>query len=204
MRLLLHTCCAPCLEYPSDVLKKESISFSPLFYNPNIQPFWEYQRRKQGLKKLASLKGIEVFYISPDDNKLESTIESYQKLWAEKSDTQRCANCYRVRLRETALNAKKHGYNYFSTTLLLSIYQNHNLIKKLGEIIEDELNGEVRFYYKDFRDGFRKSQAMAKEDQLYRQKFCGCICSLNQSPYRDKIYYQARKHISIVNPYDSL
>jgi hypothetical protein len=87
--------------------------------------------------------------------------------------------CYGIRLERTAAFAKEMGFDAFTTTLLVSPYQKHELIKELGE--EYARKYGVEFYYKDFRPGFRQGQQQAKEMELYRQKFCGCIISYRQS-----------------------
>lgn len=88
----------------------------------------------------------------------------------------RCTNyCYRVRLEQTAKYAKENGYDAFSTTLLVSIYQNHDEIKKIGEELANIYG--IKFLYRDFRVGFRQGQAKARELGLYMQKYCGCIFS---------------------------
>ena len=88
----------------------------------------------------------------------------------------RCVKyCYRVRLEQTARYAKEHGYDTFSTTLLISPYQNHNALKKIGEEMAEKYG--LNFLYRDFRPGFREGQAEARELGLYMQKYCGCVFS---------------------------
>ncbi|HOJ12221.1 MAG TPA: epoxyqueuosine reductase QueH, partial [Clostridiales bacterium] len=101
-----------------------------------------------------------------------------QKTWEEFEGPgeERCAMCYTIRLDKAASFAKEHGFDAFTTTLLISPYQKHDLIKELGEKLADKY--KIQFYYRDFRPGFRKGQQQAKELGLYRQKYCGCIISL--------------------------
>lgn len=88
----------------------------------------------------------------------------------------RCVKyCYRVRFEQTARYAKEHGYDTFSTTLLISPYQNHNALKKIGEEMAEKYG--LNFLYRDFRPGFREGQAEARELGLYMQKYCGCVFS---------------------------
>jgi hypothetical protein len=94
--------------------------------------------------------------------------------------------CYDLRMQKVAEEAKANGISAFSTTLLVSIYQNHEEVAEAAERAADRVG--VSFVYRDFRDGYRKGQDMAKEDGLYRQKYCGCILSLEESKFRDKIY----------------
>ncbi len=174
MKMLLHMCCAPCSVYPVSVLKEEKIEFDGLFFNPNIHPWEEYLKRKDTVGVFSQYKGFNVKYI--DDFR--------QEAWEKYKDTdeERCRMCYSLRLAKTASLAKEEGFDAFTTTLLVSPYQKHELIKELGERFAVKYG--VEFYYRDFRQGFRWGQQQAKEMGLYRQKFCGCIVSFNES--RDK------------------
>ncbi len=185
MKILMHTCCAPCLEYPSKILQEEGIEFVAYFYNPNIQPYWEHERRKKALEELSDMKNFELVLSTPDENKIIEDSLNNENIWKEQIDLKRCEFCYRTRLDNVARYAKEKGYKYFSTTLLLSIYQNHDLIKTVGNEIAKKYS--IKFYERDFRNGFRESQSMAKNDHLYRQKHCGCIVSLYKSALKDKI-----------------
>lgn len=170
MKLLMHMCCAPCSTYPVMKLNEDKINVTGFFYNPNIHPLEEYQKRKDMVQKYASIKKLEVIYI---DDYMEDEWLCYNNC-----DNKRCNMCYRLRINKTAAYAKENGFNAFSTTLLISPYQNHELIKKLGE--EYGLKYGIKFYYQDFRKHFREGQAIAKELNLYRQKYCGCIISFNE------------------------
>lgn len=168
MKLLLHMCCGPCSTYPSSVLKAEGIEFEGLYFNPNIHPVEEFYRRKENVIKFAEIKNIKVDFI--DDVR--------QEVWEQYRDEEvsRCNMCYTVRLDKAARYAKSNGFDAFSTTLLVSPYQNHELIKELGNNFAGKYG--IAFYYRDFREGFRKGQQEAKEMGLYRQKYCGCIASI--------------------------
>ncbi|MFA6309303.1 MAG: epoxyqueuosine reductase QueH [Clostridia bacterium] len=170
MRLLLHMCCAPCALYPAGVLQDEKIEFEGFFYNPNIHPIDEFNRRKENVEIFSKNKGIKTTYA---DDFLQNDWENFSE-----SDDERCKMCYSLRLSKTARFAKENGFNAFSTTLLVSPYQKHDLIKELGEKFSKDFG--IEFYYRDFRPGFREGQARAKELGLYRQKYCGCIKSLNR------------------------
>jgi epoxyqueuosine reductase len=169
LKLLLHICCGPCSVYPVSVLQEEEISFEGLYYNPNIHPYDEFLRRKENVGIVAGLSGYEVHYM---DDFMQEEWENFDKETAE-----RCMMCYDLRLKKTAEFAKNNGFDSFTSTLLVSPYQNHDLIKELGEKYSDIYG--ISFYYKDFREGFRKGQQNAKEMGLYRQRYCGCIKSLN-------------------------
>lgn len=177
MRLLLHICCGPCAVYPVNVLHADNIEFKGLFYNPNIHPRDEFDRRRENVEKLAEIKKLDIDYVE----------DFRQQQWETFGGTedQRCHMCYALRLDKAAEYAKKNGYDAFTTTLLVSPYQKHEQIKELGERMAAKHG--VEFYYRDFRPGFRQGQQQAKELELYRQKFCGCIVSFNESPHTKKI-----------------
>lgn len=168
MKLLLHMCCAPCSVYPLSVLQDEGIEPEGLFYNPNIHPLEEHTRRKNNVEMLSGLKGLKVNYLN-DFN---------QVLWEEYDGAEysRCAMCYNLRLEKAAAFAAENGFDAFTTSLLVSPYQKHELIRETGE--KCAARHGVDFYYRDFRPGFRQGQQMAKELGLYRQKYCGCIRSI--------------------------
>ena len=157
MKILLHTCCAPCSIYCIEELKKEKMQIDLFWYNPNIYPESEYQKRKQTLEQYSKTIGINMIV------GVAAHGDPFLKLG-------NCENCYKTRLEQTAKYAKENGYDGFSTTLLISPYQKHELIKSIG----NELG---KFIYRDFRPGFRIGQAKAKELELYRQKYCGCSFS---------------------------
>jgi predicted adenine nucleotide alpha hydrolase (AANH) superfamily ATPase len=160
-------CCGPCSVYPISVLREEGVDIEGLFYNPNIHPYEEYLKRRENVGIFSELTGVNVNYI--DDFR--------QHEWENFSgpELQRCTMCYAIRLEKAAEYAKDKGYDAFSTTLLVSPYQKHELIKELGEKAAKKHG--VDFYYRDFRPGFREGQKGAKEMNLYRQKYCGCIVS---------------------------
>ena len=166
MKLLIHICCGPCAVYPVDVVKKEGIEFDGYFYNPNIHPIDEFERRMENVKILSDKENIRVYYDS----------EFLQSVWEEYTDKEkRCKMCYTKRLEKAAKFAKENNFTAFTTTLLVSPYQNHQFIKDLGENLANEYG--IEFFYRDFRFGFREGQKKAKEMGLYRQKYCGCIKS---------------------------
>ena len=167
MKLLMHMCCGPCSVYPASVLQEENIEFEGYYHNPNIHPHEEFLRRKENVEKLAQSKGFPVHYSE----------EFRQEDWERFPGTeeQRCTMCYSTRLKEAARFAKEHGFDAFTTSLLVSPYQKHELIKELGERFAAQFG--LQFFYRDFRPGFRQGQQLAKEMGLYRQKYCGCILS---------------------------
>lgn len=166
MNILLHICCAPCLIYPLSRLKDQGFKASGFYYNPNIHPLSEYSKRKEALQFLSNQLQLEVAYPEYRD------IEFFQAVNDKINSPERCAICWRLRLETTAREAKKNNFAAFSTTLLVSPYQNHELLKQIGAQISQEVG--VDFYYEDFRIGFKSGQLEAKLKGIYRQKFCGC------------------------------
>ena len=169
MKLLMHTCCAPCSVYCIDSLREEGIEPTLYWYNPNIHPYMEYKSRRDCLKEYA--KEININAIFEEDYGLD---EFCKNVVGDLKN--RCTNyCYPVRLRKTFEYAKENGYDAVTTTLLYSIYQNHDFIKEYMEKLSKEF--EIDFLYRDFRVGFREGQAKAREVGLYMQKYCGCVFS---------------------------
>ena len=169
MKLLLHTCCAPCSVYCIQELRSENIEPTVYWFNPNIHPYTEYKARRECLKEYT--KQINVDAIFEENYGLREFCKNVV------SDLEnRCINyCYRVRLEQTAKYASENGYDSFSTTLLVSPYQNHEALKRVGEELAKEYG--LDFVYRDFRVGFREGQAKARELGLYMQKYCGCVFS---------------------------
>ena len=173
-KLLMHMCCAPCSVFPYGELKKEGFEIEGLFYNPNIHPKEEYLKRRENVELFSKLKNFNVNYI---DDFMQETWEKYSG-----SNESRCHMCYSIRLDKAAAYAKEKGFDAFTTSLLVSPYQKHDLIKELGEKFGAKYG--VEFLYRDFRPGFRQGQQEAKELGIYRQKFCGCIISYNEALLR--------------------
>ena len=169
MRLLLHTCCAPCSVYCIKSLRQEGIEPTVYWYNPNIHPYMEYKARRDTLKEYTKSIGVNAIF---DEN---YGLREFCKNVVDDLENRCVKYCYRVRLEQTAKYAKDNGYDSFSTTLLISPYQNHVALKKIGEEIA-EMYG-LTFIYRDFRPGFREGQQEARELGLYMQKYCGCVFS---------------------------
>ena len=169
MKLLMHTCCAPCSVYCIDSLRNEGIEPTVYWYNPNIHPYLEYKARRDCLKEYTNSINVEAIF--EEDYGLDEFCKNVV------CDLQnRCQNyCYKVRLEQTAKYAKEHGFDTISTTLLVSPYQKHEILKMQGEEIAKKYG--LDFLYRDFRVGFREGQAKARELGLYMQKYCGCIFS---------------------------
>ena len=144
-KILLHICCGPCASYPVPRLREQGYEVMGYFFNPNIHPYSEYVKRHEALEEYARETNLKVIY-DEDYN----PIEYFQNI--SYRETQRCLFCYRLRLEQTAHIAKKGKFDYFSTTLLVSKYQKHQLIKEVGEAIGEKYG--VPFLYQDFRVGF--------------------------------------------------
>lgn len=168
MKILLHICCANCVIYPFQKMGERGTEVIGYFFNPNIHPYQEYQKRLDSLKKYSDPVGLNVIY--RDEYLLEEFLKNVSHRGKE-----RCQYCYNVRLEATAQEAKERRCDGFSTTLLQSTHQNHDLIKETGERIGREV--EIPFYYEDFRPGWRKGLEVSKALGLYRQQYCGCIYS---------------------------
>ena len=169
MKLLMHTCCAPCSVYCIDNLREQNIEPTLYWYNPNIHPYKEYQARRDCLKDYANNIGITAIFEE------EYGLKEFCKNVIDDLEN-RCTNyCYKVRLEKTIQYAKQNGYDTFTTTLFVSPYQKHDQLKKICEELAQKY--DINFLYIDFRSGFRQGQAKARELGLYMQKYCGCIFS---------------------------
>lgn len=173
MRLLLHTCCAPCSVYCIDSLRKEGIEPTIYWFNPNIHPYMEYKARRDCLKEYTKRINVDAIFEE------RYGLRDFCKNVVDDLDN-RCKNyCYLVRLEQTAKYAKENGFDSFSTTLLVSPYQNHEALVEVANNMAAKYG--VEFVYRDFRIGFREGQAKARELGLYMQKYCGCVFSEEQS-----------------------
>jgi epoxyqueuosine reductase len=157
------------LIYPLEKLKERGLVATGFYYNPNIHPFAEYTNRKQAVEGLGKSVACEIIYPEYDP------AEFFREVNLKEANPGRCSACWGLRLKRTALEAKKRGFGDFSTTLLVSPYQDIESIRKIGEDAGREAG--VNFYYEDFRPGFRKAHDEAKKKGIYCQKYCGCIYS---------------------------
>ena len=165
---LLHICCAPCSIMCIDTLRAEGIEPVGYWYNPNIHPVTEYRARRDTLIQYAMDIGMELKV--RDDYGLREFVRAIYPALED-----RCGTCYEMRLFETAKFAAENGFDRFSTTLLISPYQNHELLIDTAEKAAKEYG--VEFLYRDFRPRFREGQQKARELGLYMQKYCGCVFS---------------------------
>ena len=181
--VLMHTCCAPCSLSCIDPLRAEGIEPVAFWYNPNIHPWKEYEARRDCL--LAYAPTIEMQVIVDEDYGLRTFVEHVA------SDiNHRCTYCYQHRLEETARSAAEHGYEAFPSTLLASLYQDHEAIRAAAEKYARQYG--VEFLYRDFRPNFRAGNQRARELGFYMQKYCGCVFS-EQDRYQKQIDRDKKK-----------
>jgi hypothetical protein len=168
MKVLLHCCCGPCAVYPVDALRAEGHDLAMFFDNPNIHPYQEYERRLTAAKTLAERRGVPLLVEGGYD----------VTAWLRKvvfREADRCRICYHDRLTAAARAAKSRGFDAFTSSLLYSKRQNHELCRELAEAAAEEAG--TSFLYRDFRAGWKAGIALAKEMGLYRQHYCGCVYS---------------------------
>jgi len=175
--VLLHCCCAPCSLSCIDPLRAEGIEPVAFWYNPNIHPWKEYQARRDCLADYAPTIGMQL--IIQEDYGLREFVRHV----ADDID-HRCSYCYEHRLEETARYAAEHGYSAFTSTLLASLYQNHEKIAEAARRFAEQYG--VEFLYRDFRPNFRAGNQRARELGFYMQKYCGCVFS-EEDRYRKQI-----------------
>ncbi len=181
MNILLHTCCSNCAIYPLEALKDKGFDITLYWYNPNIHPYTEYKLRLDSLKKLQQLWKLKVIY----DEYYREFYKFIQSVAGKEKE--RCPICYRLRLENTAKRAKDLGISYFTTTLLVSPYQNFDNIIKIGNELAGKYN--IKFVEEDFRKGFNKTMTIGKALELYKQRYCGCIYS-EAERYLKEINYE--------------
>jgi epoxyqueuosine reductase len=189
VKILLHVCCAPCTIYPLRTLRGEGNEISGLFFNPNIHPYLEYRKRLDALISYADLERLTT--IQEEGYPLEAFLR--QVVFREE---ERCRYCYHLRISHTARIAKKERFDAFTTTLLYSRYQKHDLVREVAECVA-ETQG-IHFLYRDFREGWSDGVRISKEIGMYRQPYCGCI-------YSEKERYchnAGRKKTAIPDPRD--
>jgi predicted adenine nucleotide alpha hydrolase (AANH) superfamily ATPase len=176
MKILLHICCAPCLIYPLETLNAKDHEVTGFFSNNNIHPFTEFKKRLDTLKDYAEKTELTVIC---DES---YNINEFLRKTANNED-KKCELCYTMRLTGTALLAKEGGFDAFTTTLLYSKYQNHELIKKIALDLSEEYG--ITFYYEDFRTGWGRGIKKSKKLGIYRQKYCGCIYSERERYFKE-------------------
>lgn len=167
-KLLLHCCCGPCAVYPVSELKKQGYQVTAFFYNHNIHPFKEFRRRLNTLEDYA--KEIQMQAIIHREYEMKEFLRD-----AVFNEESRCLPCYTYRMNKTAEVAQEKGFDAFTSTLLYSKYQKHEVIASLGRKLAKE--HDIEFYYEDFRHGWQLGIDESIARDMYRQPYCGCIYS---------------------------
>jgi len=185
--LLLHTCCAPC---SSAVIERLADFFfiTVLYYNPNIEPKEEYEKRKEEQKRfIGEFQTKNKVTFLDCDYESEKFEEISMGLEKEKEGGARCPKCFRLRLEYTAKLAMEKGFDYFGTSLTVSPYKNAEVLNKIGEELADIY--QLKFLYSDFKkqNGYKKSIELSREFHLYRQDYCGCRFSKLEREEQKKI-----------------
>ncbi len=169
MRILLHVCCGPCVLGPQETINKEGNQLTGYWYNPNIHPYSEYQRRLMTAGFLFENLRLPLQTEQPDFSDFLAGLVGAQR------KGERCLFCWRHRLEKVASAAKTGGFDAFTTTLLASRHQDHEKLKELG--LEISRKTGVEFLYRDFRLNGKEAHARSRELGLYHQNFCGCLYS---------------------------
>lgn len=176
-RLLLHACCAPCSSYVLEYLSNY-FEIDLLYYNPNISPKEEYDKRLEELKRLiGEIPMKHRVQLLPCAYDGEAFAEIAKGLEHAPEGGERCQKCFRLRLMEAAKEAKRGGYDYFTTTLSISPLKNAEALNRIGEEVGKEMG--VSHLPADFKkkDGYKRSLELSREYALYRQDYCGCVYS---------------------------
>lgn len=169
-KLLLHMCCGPCSCFPVKRLRDLGYQPEGYFFNPNIHPFKEFRHRLETAQEFAAKVDLA---ITVDDN---YTLKDFlRRALSADAIGGRCNFCYEVRLNQAAKYAKEHGYSAFTTSLLVSPYQQHEVIRSVGEAAAAAAG--ITFVYEDFRCGWQEGVQISHDLELYRQPYCGCIFS---------------------------
>lgn len=180
-RLLLHSCCAPCSSYVIEYLSSY-FYITVLYYNPNIEPYEEYEKRKkEEIRFISEFKTkypVTLMNIDYDNDTYHDFIKGLEN---EKEGGARCSKCFYLRMDKTASLAKENNYDYFGTTLTVSPYKNSQLLNEIGKSLEEKY--QVKYLYSDFKkkEGYKRSIELSKEYNLYRQHYCGCLYSKDEN-----------------------
>lgn len=170
-RLLLHVCCAPCATAVLEELEHE-YDITMYFYNPNILPYAEYQKRLEEVRKLSARMGIDLIEGDHDIFLWSELTEKFEK---EPEGGKRCDICFRMRLKEAFYKMKEKKFDLFATTLSISPHKNSEIISLIGNSISRQ-----HFLVRDFSRLYNRSIELSKKHGLYRQNYCGCIYSMRK------------------------
>ena len=173
-KVLMHSCCAPCSSYVIEYLSNY-FYLTIFYYNPNISPKEEYEKRKEEQIRLINSMDtkykVNIIDCDYDNDIYEKNIKGLEQ---EPERGRRCDVCFRLRLEKTALKALEMEYDYFGTTLSVSPYKNALVLNEIGLAIEEKLG--IKFLVSDFkkRNGYKRTIELSREYDLYRQNYCGC------------------------------
>lgn len=175
-KLLLHACCAPCSSYVLEYLTAY-FEITVFYYNPNISPEEEYQKRVEEINRFIHLVHSGRVKLMEGEYRPQDFYEAVRGLEHEKEGSERCWRCYRLRLKEAARAARQGGFDYFTTTLSISPYKNAKWLNEIGMALEQEYG--AAYLVSDFKkkNGYKRSIELSGEYGLYRQDYCGCIFS---------------------------
>ena len=178
--IFLHSCCAPCSSYVLEYLCKY-MRITVFYFNPNISESAEYVKRVEEQKRLIEAyneaqKGYPISIVE-GDYAPEQFFEMSKGLEKCPEGGERCFKCFDLRLRETAVQAKTLGFDYFGTTLTISPLKNAAKLNEIGFALEQEI--DVKWLPSDFKkkNGYKRSIELSAEYDLYRQDYCGCAYS---------------------------
>ena len=177
-KIMLHACCAPCASYPIKKLNEDGYEPVVFFYNPNIFPSKEYEIRRVELENYCKKNNIEYFEEKYDIKDFYNAIKGYEK---EPEKGKRCSICFNLRLDKTAQVAKALNIQYFTTTLSVSPHKNSSQIFQEGQIVAEKYDIAFLEYNFKKQDGFKISRAIARENNMYAQSYCGCEFSIGNN-----------------------
>ena len=166
--MLIHCCCAHCAAYTVNYWREQGYEVSGLWYNPNIHPYLEHQNRLEAMKSLAQEMSLPLTVTEGYE-----IIQYFRQVVGHEAE--RCQYCFRLRLSKTAEIALEKNFSAFTTTLLISPQQKHELLREIGSELAEETG--IEFLYADLRKRYSDSRHLTKPLDLYRQQYCGCIYS---------------------------
>lgn len=167
-KVLIHVCCAHCAAYSVEHWRQQGYEVGAFWYNPNIHPYMEHQQRLESVRAWALQAGLPLIIAEGYD-----MVEYFRRV--ANHEAERCGYCFELRLAKAAETTRQRGFNAFTTTLLISPHQKHELIKETGERVAGEKG--VAFLYADLRKRYSDSRHLTKPLNLYRQQYCGCVYS---------------------------
>lgn len=170
-KILLHACCAICSAYPISKLQDMGYTVIVYFYNPNIFPEEEYQKRLEAQKTLCQHFNCELIIPKYEPETYYNYVKGLEN---EPEKGLRCDKCFELRLNAAAQYAKNNNIDIFTTSIVISPHKNYEKLTKIGETIAKQYN--INYLAENFRkqDGFLKTNTIAKSLNLYRQNYCGC------------------------------